>query len=197
MRIISKLGFTILLFATVSTVQARNFSAGSVELFGTSAAVIGTSKNKDPGSDSKQSYTGVQLLALYYIAPNFGLGIDYYHTVSKYSSGGFTDTYTNDIWSPTIAFNLSMSESSGLIFGATKTGLLKGESKSTFSDGTTFKSKYSGRLLFAHFRHYMNPNAAFTAGLEVDNAVFESDSGSRSEHESTNFVFGFVLGFAK
>lgn len=198
LNIIGKLGIALTLLSGLSSVHAKAFNSGSVEVFGYASAIMGASDDNSSPAEPNSSYFGISLKGLYYVIPSLGVGVDFYHYDAAYNySNGNSASRTTNIWSPTIAYNSSIGENSAFLFGASKTGMLYGKSTTDYEVGPSTQIKYSGNTKFIYFRHYISSYVALATGLVFEKYIKDYDNGNRHENHSTNVEFGIVIGFTK
>ena len=196
MKSFKYLTLAVSFFAAASSVHAKDFNPGSLEIDATSSGAVFQKFTGD--GDGEEKILAISATMLYYPVRNLALGIDFTHFKDKYTDNfGNSSTYTSDTWSPVIAYNISLNESSGFLIGASKTGFLRG--KSEYSESTS-STDISGTNLFAYFRHYINNNVGFSAGLLSEKTTYEQNSSfssNSSETKSTALRLGLVIALPK
>lgn len=181
-----------ILMAVLPPAFAKNFNKGSLELDG--ASVLSNSKSRTEGFEVKDTTLSARLL--YYPVRNLALGVDITHSATTYTNNGNSDTYTDDLISPVIAYNFSLNERSGFLVGAAKLGFIRGVSKYE-SDFYSSSVDISGRSFFAYYRHYLSDNVGLSAGVISSKARSESNGFASPDSKTTDFSIGIIIGLPK
>lgn len=189
MKILKLFSPFILVFAVTQTGYAKDFNSGSLEFTGESS--FSHTKYSYDQSDTKR--TILNGTALYYAIKNLAVGVNFTQGKLEISGPGGSSSSKISAWSPVIAYNISVNQNSAVLFGATKIGLIRGESTSESTGGFTTTDKYEGHNLFIMFRHYINDYAGFSAGISSTKVTTTPDFGSSSDETDNVLSFGIVL----
>lgn len=172
----------------VSTIgSAHDLKKGTVELGGSLQASMTSSTIEIPGfEDLDQDTTALDILALYYVSDNFGLGVTWNYDTTEFSSGGDSLDVTSNEIGPVAAYNISLNKNASLkLFGAFLIASV--EDDTVFGDEVTIDG--NGWAVGGMISNFINDYISIDATL-----VYETLSLEESDSDTDVDVNGYTVG---
>ena len=182
-------------FFIASQVHAKEISKGTVELSGASTFFISSSETTVSGMSGSvdEDTLLLSLSAIYYVAPNVGVGVFWAMQNSEYDDGTNSAAYNNNTIGPIVAYNVSIDPSSG--FGFFAGFILIGDYERETNGFTTSEGDLSGHVLGVDFKHFVTESVSVNVGIELYSIEEEEDGGSSVETDSTDIGIGLSVYF--
>ena len=198
------IGMTVYCFAALSCVttevMAKEIPIGAIEVGGGTSLSLGSrtitySTTGAPNFDTDEKATTLNARALYYIAPNIGVGMLWDYDKQKFSSKseGLSETKTSNLWGLAAAYNVSVSEQLSvrprLFFGNIS------QKNVRYEDGVgsfgSYSVNYSGTSwgLGMDLSYFTSDNVSFDAGVVYKSASLRASSIDTNA-DFTSLIYG-------
>ena len=195
MKTIRLIATFFVVFAGMNNVYAKDISQGTIEIGGDSTLSISSSKSTVKGFSGSEDSDDVSLslIALYYVAPNVGVGVFWNNEQSKTDDGFNSFKFNANILGPMAGYNMSIGATSSIRFFAGIILLGDYESK---SDGTTLsKGDLSGHVLGAELKNFLTESVSVNVGINIATIEDDEDGGNKTETDSTDLTLGLSVYF--
>lgn len=161
------------LLGVSATGNAHDLEAGTLELGGSLRASMTSSTIKIEGfEDLDQDSTALDILALYYVSDNLGLGVTWNYDTTEFSSGGGSFEVTSNEVGPAVAYNISLNKDASLkLIGAFL--LASVEDDAVFGDGVTIDG--NGWAVGGIISNFINDYMSIDASLVYESLSLEED----------------------
>ncbi len=161
------------LLGVSATGNAHDLKAGTLELGGSLRASMTSSTIKIQGfEDLDQDSTSLDILGLYYVSDNLGLGLTWNYDATEFSSGGDSLEVTSNEVGPVVAYNISLNERASLkLIGAFLVASV--EDDSVFGDGVTIDG--NGWAVGGMISNFINDHMSVDASLVYESLSLEED----------------------
>lgn len=166
--------FVLFVLCLVSTVSAKEIKQDTIEIGGDLDVSFGSTTSKPEGGSTTTTDTqSVSSTLAYYVIPNLGIGLDWFHESSESKTGSVKAKSTTNIIGPIVIYNISANEHLSIfLVGAV------GKASFEYSSGNT----YDGFAWVAGggLRFFLNDNVALNALARYSNLSLNGGTPSRS-----------------
>ena len=162
-----------LFFVSTAVSYAKDLGKGSIEISGDLALSVDSVGLKSKGFDKTTTdTTTLSVDALYYVAPNIGVGLTLTHESIEIKSAGDKNKTTTQIIGPAISYNVSLNDKTSLKLQGAIANVSSDLDDTTTIDG--FGWEIGGKISY-----FLNDFVSIDAGLSYLSASLE-DNGSPS-----------------
>lgn len=195
MKIVNLITLLFLTAIITNNAYAKDIAKGTIELSGDSSFSISSSESTQQGvSGSEDTDTRtLNLSALYYVAPNVGVGILWFNANEETNDGIDKDEISINSLGPTVGYNMSIDAASSFQFFAGL--LLIGDYEAQSNGFTISEGDVSGHVFGATYKKFITESVSFNAGFSMSTIEIEEDGGSDVETDSTDLDFGLSVYF--
>lgn len=177
-----------------NSVSAKELAEGTVEVSGDSSLSLSSTKTDYSGGGSEDTdIRTLSLTALYYVAPNIGVGIMWNNLSAENDDGFNTSKYTQNVLGPIAGYNASIDATSS--FQLYAGFVLIGSFEDKTNGFTNYKGDTKGHILGVNYKKFLTDSVSFNAGFNLLSLTNDVDGGGSSDDDTRNLEFGLSVYF--